>query len=542
MNGKMQGQYVYGEGQKNPISKVEYLYDNLSPQQSGYSPNQGKLDNTIITVDANGKIAKKLVGVDYDVVNDFRDSKTISITGGIAVNTAFLPITLLTLVIPTPLPSLATHENQIKTAVTTKVIHTSAILRGKTVSDGGATITTKNLAWDAETGDVLLTEVNNEYNDRYYSFNFPAYWTYKGMGQSAKNLGVHGEIKRAYGTEGKYQFTSSAYNPTDYFTDGDEIWVTSGEDAFKAYVTNVENGKFTLINEKGFLVKPEEFEEGEFEITRSGYRNMQTASMAAITSMVNPLYSGTALRDYLSDGVYTSTSWDNYRIVNASAIEYSDTWAAQCECRLPKMKYDSNGKLTFDYSDTDSNQLTAYNPYKYNIKGNWRPKASYAYLTGRNTANTASPRNTGFYNNFYPFYTYKASTKEFVQNSQYADKWTFASEVSQYNPFGFEVENKDALGRYSSAIYGYNYKFPVAVASNTRYKELAFDSFEDYDFNTCDENTAHFSYSNQIQKNVVTVSSTQAHSGRKSLKIAPNNKAVVRKQIVPCKTTTPNNP
>ena len=85
----------------------------------------------------------------------------------------------------------------------------------------------------------------------------------------------------------------------------------------------------------------------------------------------------------------------------------------------------------------------------------------------------------------------------------------------------------------SSALYGYNFKFPIAVASNTRYRELAFDGFEDYDFNVCDT-TSHFSFQGQLVPNKVSVSSSQSHTGRKSLKVAPNSKAVVKKQIVPC--------
>jgi len=541
MDGRMKSQKIYAENQATPISGMTYHYEELSGQGApGYNPVSGKLNNTVITIDKEGKISPKLVGVDYDVINDFRDSKSTTTTGGMSLNTAILPITLLTLVIPTPLPSYSVHDNRIMSASTTKVIHSSGILRGKTVFDAGSSVTTKNLAWDAHTGEVILTETINEYNDNYYSINFPAYWAYQGMDQTATNIGLKWKLKRVVGTEGKYQMYTSEYKASDYLTDGDEIWVTSDLDSFKAYVTDVDGIKFSLITSQGLYVTPEMLDEGDFTIIRSGYRNMQAASMASITSMQNPLYNGATALTQLPNNLYDASSWLQYRIVNTAAIEYSDIWAAQCECRLPKMTFNEQGKLVFNYSNTVLNQVKAYNPFVYNVKGNWRAKVSYAYLTGRNSTDNPSPRKTGFYDSFTPYYVLNSSTGRWQPNSPTnLANWTYASEVSQYNPFGFELENKDALNRYSSALYGYNYRLPIAVAANTRYRELAVDGFEDYDFNVCDT-TSHFSFQGQLIPNKVSISNSQSHTGRRSLKVAPSTSTFVKKQIVRCSTS--NNP
>lgn len=112
-------------------------------------------------------------------------------------------------------------------------------------------------------------------------------------------------------------------------------------------------------------------------------------------------------------------------------------------------------------------------------------------------------------------------------------KWTSASEVTQYNPYGQEIENMDALKRYSSALYGYNNRFPVAVASNTKYSQLASDGFEDYDDTKCEKDT-HFDYKAQLKQNNVSITSSQSHTGRKSLRIAPSQKAIVKKQVISC--------
>ncbi len=309
---------------------------------------------------------------------------------------------------------------------------------------------------------------------------------------------------------------------------------------------NVENnGAITLINKEGLRVDKYSVDKGSMKIIRSSYRNLQMGSMASITSMTNPL----TKRDIndtnrIDPNLFQSTDWNEYRIINASAIEYSNIWPGQCECQLPQMKFDSEGKLVFnfellDYESDEYDKIIdeSYNPYLYNILGNWRAKKSYAYLTGRHHSENATPRVSGFYNDFYPFYVYDETNKWKI-NTAYFNKWTFASEVTNYNPYGQEIENKDVLDRYSSALYGYNYRFPLAVASNTKYNELAYDGFEDYNFSECDS-LSHFSFEGSLDENNITISNTQSHTGRKSIRVAPSEgtekrKAIITKKIVTC--------
>ena len=542
MDGKMKSQRIYGEGQTVAISGVDYFYDESEGQGTAtYNQNQGKLNNEVTTIDSKGIVATKLVGVDYDVINDFRENRTVSTTGGAGVNTEVWQILLIPVPFWTPVPSYAYHESVMKSAVTTKVIHTSGILREKRVYDAGSSIATRNLAWDAETGEVLLTETVNEYNDKYYSFTFPAYWGYDGMGQAAKNIGLEWKLRRLNGTSQQFILDSPEFSAADFLAEGDELWIEpdilevtqieTNLNPIKAYVVNINGNKFSLMREDGIYLQPNQLQDGTFKVIRSGFRNMSAASMASITSMLNPIGNSTG---QLPNNLYNSSTWQQYRIVNTSAIEYRDVWAAQCECKLPKMQY-ANGNLFFNYENNSDNRRLAYNPYKYNVKGNWRPKVSYAYLTGRNASNSPNPRNNGFYNDFTPFYKYDVAQQKWLPNvnSPNFSKWTYASEVTQYNPYGFEIENKDALSRYSSALYGFNYRFPVAVASNSRYSEIAFDGFEDYEFNSCDT-TSHLSFHKNLQPNRVHISSKHAHTGRKSLKVTPRDTATVKKRIIPC--------
>jgi hypothetical protein len=535
MDGKMKSQRVYGEGQTEAISGMDYKYntkDNID------NTNQGKLDNTIKTIDTKGAIVSKQVGVDYDVINDFRDSKTSTYTPGVHFNTEFMLFGIIPVLVPVPLPSYTQNDAQIRTAVTTKVIHTSGILSETIAYDLGSKVFTKNLAWDAETGAVLLTQTVNEYNDNYYNFNFPAYWSYAGMSQTAKNIDLVWDISKTGNNQ--YQMAGN-HLESDYLIDGDELYIV-GKDSekqnakLKAWVVEVTNTNFQLIDRDGLLIKPETLDFGKIKVTRSGYRNLQSASMANVTLMKNPLLNNNG-QSIGATPFATATALEN-RIVNASAVEYNNFWTTQCECNMPKMVF-KNGTLQLEYlnqnnasDDAFDIRNRSYNPYLYNIKGNWRANKSYAYLTGRNTTIDPTPRSTGFFNAFDPFYVFDGN-KWSITTTNF-NKWTYASQVTQYNPWGQEVENKDALNRYSSALYGYNNRFPVAVASNTKYKELATDGFEDYDATTCTKGS-HFNFQEQLNAQDFTVTNKQAHTGKRSLKILPGKKLELKKQVQACK-------
>jgi hypothetical protein len=549
MDGKIKNQKVYGEGQSEPISGVHYNYSTITDVNN---PNKGKLNNTIKTIDSKGTISEKLVGVDYDVINDFRESTTNTTTAGVYFNMATLPFTVVVIVVPTVIPTYSKHEDQIRIATTTKVIHSSGILVEKIAFDSGSEVSTKNLAWDADTGEILLTETTNEYKDHYYSFNFPAYWSYAGMSQTTKNAELTTEIEQS---NNGYKFKgTTTVKPSDYLIDGDEVWVT-GRDAekfkqnIKAWVVKLTDTDFKLLDINGQLVQNIVID-GKMKVIRSGYRNLQTASMASITSIRNPLYNYdsnnniSGIRSIIAAADPTTSMTSNDRIVNASAIQYNDIWPSQCECNLPKMKLDENGNLLYEYentttSDDDIDAANFYNPYLYNVLGNWRANKSFAYLTGRNYTADPTPRKTGFFTEFNSLYIFNGIHWAIrAKDDPKFKKWTSASEVTQYNPYGQEVENKDALNRYSSAIYGYNNRFPVAVASNTKYNELASDGFEDYDSNPEEcLRASHFDYKAQLKQNDISVSSTQSHTGRKSLRIAPGKKATVKKQVILCAPT-----
>jgi hypothetical protein len=173
--------------------------------------------------------------------------------------------------------------------------------------------------------------------------------------------------------------------------------------------------------------------------------------------------------------------------------------------------------------------------------GNWRAKSQFVYQVSRenipgNTSITGATniRKSGAYSVYNPFWKYNSSTTIWEQNPTSDAKWIAANEVTYFNSKGLEIENKDALNRYSSALFGYLESMPVAVASNARYREIAFDGFEDYGFNvdcntadTC--NKGHFNFKKLLNGNTIDTTSLYAHSGKYSLKL--NGSASIAKTV-----------
>ncbi len=533
MNGKIKKQEVYAEDKDSPISGVEYIY-------STEEENSSKLNNLLPTIDDSGDVEKQLIGLDYEVVNDFRENRTNTEVGGVNFNVTSFLFAIFPVIVPFPLPTFANHETQLRTATTMKHIHRTGVMVEKKAFDLGSKVSTKSLAWDAETGQVLLTETINEYDDDYYNLTYPVHWYdgYEGMDRAAHNINMEGRFETV---SNGYFALQSLTNPssiiaTNHLIEGDEVLLRQVETNFEPdtyWVAGFNgSGHVMLMDRKGKILNECGEEEGPytFKITRSGYRNQQGASMASVTSMINPINvnNDAELNDLSATTFEYSGGNNNPRIINASAVEYKDFWLPQNEYRLARF-YVEDGMI--------NNAEQHANPYLYNVKAEWRALKSYAYLTGRNfntdlDATGSSPRREGFLNEFNPYY--KLSGNSWVKNPLNAEKWTFASEVSQFSPYGAELENADALGRFSSAQYGYNYTLPTAVASNTKYRELGFDGFEDYTYGQRPLTTSglafgpinhHFSFADE---NTIAAGRTQgkSHTGRYSIVVNGENNQV----------------
>jgi len=484
MHGKPKSQEVYAEGQTNSISKVEYFYKDIQ----GSEASTKELTNNVPFIQPNGNIVNGRMGVNVDMVADFRQSKTnvTQASGNLNLDGFFLFFAPVN--IPTILPSYTKEKTQFRSAVLTKVVQKFGVLESTVATDLGSKVETKNIAYDSETGQVLLTETTTNFNDKVYSLNFPAYWYYDNMGQAYKNIDL-----TVSGTVNNAGILTTNHAP--YFVPGDEVALTNSSTTLKAWVIATSN------NTVAFQLASGAAPTGTFskiKIIRSGRRNLTSQMMATVTTLTNPL-------NTIKNNIYEN-------VLQASAIEYTDEWRTYCDC------------------NDNVNLIASTNPYFLGIKGNYKPKISYLHLSNREQSdynNNTNIRKDGTFESYLPFYKLNSSGKWIIDRKD----WTFTSQVTEFNPFGQELENQDALGRYSAATFGFNQTLPKSVAANSRYRETGFTSFEDEGFSECADN--HFKFN----EDGLGINNSDAHSGRNSIKVDPNNSASLKRELFWCDQT-----
>jgi hypothetical protein len=477
MHGKPKADYVYGEDQISPISSTEYKY-----KSTPYGNGSSRLVNNVDVIYPDGTVKNENIGLFFDAVGDLREQETEGASYGLNVNVDGFLIAAVPVFIPIPIPSYSSDKTRFRSAVFTKVVQRFGILEQTTANQDGSIVTTKNLAYDAENGQVLLTQLNNNFEDPLYSFKYPAYWHYTGMAAAYKNI--------------DYLMTNVTFNGSgvasisggaNKFVEGDELEMRQGSANFVGWVTNVTANTIEVQKKNGTLVN------GTFnfiKVIRSGARNLLSVDMANITTMVNPL-------NGIKNNIYD-------KVIQASSVEFGNRWRTVCECNTT-----SNGAPVIT------------NPYVNGTKGVWRPVRNYVHLTGRNQNdynNNTNIRKDGLFTSYTPFYKLNTNGKWGMD----PQNWTYASEITEFNPFGQELENVDALGRYSAATFGFNQTMATSVGANTQYKELGFDSFEDHNLSSCADR--HFKFG-------TTTDATTSHTGRNSLKVVANSTVTLQKQI-----------
>ncbi|WP_276482887.1 hypothetical protein [Paraflavitalea pollutisoli] len=177
---------------------------------------------------------------------------------------------------------------------------------------------------------------------------------------------------------------------------------------------------------------------------------------------------------------------------------------------------------------------TVFNPFVTGVLGNWRANRSYTYYARRTEQDPASQTNIrkdGTFNDFTAFWAFQSNQLKAAPDT---NRWVWNSEITMFNRRGAELENRDPLGRYNASLYGYSLTMPVAVIQNSRYRESAFEGFEDYVFNTklCDTAcapTRHWDFSMHQAR----IDTAQAHTGLRSLKVPSGQQVNISFLMVP---------
>jgi hypothetical protein len=519
MHGKMKSQSSYAENDTSTrINYTENFYRN-----TGANGLNDKF--SFISKENKGGVYTGNMGVDIELMTDTREfavkSSSLEVQG--QVDIFYFPLGAFP--IPTVWSPSGVADNIYRSVTTTKVINYHAVLDSVVVIDKGSQVSSKNLAYDAQTGEVLVSRTNNEFNKPVYSASYPAYWAYSGMGLAYKNIDV------AYTginfSDGK--ITNAGFD-FSVFESGDELLIKSASlpvsgcdaglasgnttivwtlDLNKNNTSLTTTPDFIFIDAKG---KPYTMSAVSFRIIRSGKRNIISAQTAAVTSMINPIASGQLMFDTSS------------KVINATAVEFKEKWQTDNDAML-RLKLVSNPtSCVFEEVEDSTGYLEkTINPYRKGLLGNFRTDRSMVFYDGRKeydtTVNTNISEN-GFLKNFKLYWDF--NTPSNLIPDTISTQWVWNSKLSKVNAKGLELETLDALGIYTSAQYGYSKTMPVAVSNNARYNEMFAESFEDYEYGES-LNNAKFSYakkhidfakvSNSILVNTDTTD-FKSHSGK----------------------------
>ncbi len=249
-----------------------------------------KLNNYIPTTDGYLKaIQNKYLGIDYEIYNGVRTSRSFSLASGLRPNLE--PFVFF--VVVGAIPSTQENARETHLAVTNKIVHRFGVPYGVEEYSEGSHKFVKNEVYDALTAQPVLTSFTDEFQDTIYQYTIPAYWMYENMGGAYQNAGVRFKGKYVSMTaDGSYYiFSLTEDNGIDRLTNGDEILIEEK----KAYITKVNKTDkeiwVQLAASQSGLAVNQETPPLEIQVIRSGYKNMLQVPAGSVLSKVNPLKS-----------------------------------------------------------------------------------------------------------------------------------------------------------------------------------------------------------------------------------------------------------
>jgi hypothetical protein len=237
------------------------------------------------------------LGQESEMFMDMRQFQDIAWDGGGKLDVDIVMIPILFAMVPVPIPTvwpdIGRSETTLRSSVMNKVIFRSGIVQSIEAYDAGSTTLTENLKWDKQTGQVVLTRVNNNFNNPVYSYSIPAYTQYQGMGAAYQNVGLTFAInsiqQRPY-HDNLYQFATSM--PQGNLYPGDEILLYSTDElkypTAKVIYIGEEEGQLLLFSQASLSAT-----DYKCLVARSGYRNQLTANAGSITALSDPSVGGT---------------------------------------------------------------------------------------------------------------------------------------------------------------------------------------------------------------------------------------------------------
>ncbi len=448
MHGKPKAVLNYTEyDDSKPLNGTKYYYKTTSV---------GKLQNNVDVLNNKGELlSNQIVGAEIDMFSYSQKNEHNALSGSADINYhAIFPNTGTPPMFPvlTLFSTLSISKSVTNVITTTKVINRFGLIDKVEAIEDGASLMTQNLAWDAESGEVIYTKTQNEYGDFDYSITKPAHWVEEGMGGAYQNIGAEIIVSTIGSNYPGFVVKSNVSNYGGSSEDlknilypGDELIPIKKDDDLtittivngayvnskfndlianstsneKYWVLSVSSNGANLIDKNGNVI-PQSNLPYYFKIYRSGHRNMLGAPAEQIVSK-NPIQ---------------GSNWQNTatmsNVLSGSALLYSDNWQTyyqmppkgciDCEIAQDPLQVEDyliDGQTyTTPITQTDYSNIffkgndncvwknfcsadkykkpgDVVNPYFIGIRGNWKPWYSMVYYDRTNAQAERSQPTTG---------------------------------------------------------------------------------------------------------------------------------------------------
>ncbi|WP_300665084.1 hypothetical protein [Fluviicola sp.] len=382
-----------------------------------------------------------------------------------------------------------------------KHMNYSAVVKSITTSYLGSSNTAKNELYDKYSGEVVLSSLQDEYNDRLYNLVYPSHWYYPGLRELK---GVPAATLSGYMDAATGQLTTED-EISEFYAPGDLVVFSNGsttaegtilsiaEDGLSAYVLKDNGAPFTAFS--GAV---------SMSLKKSNRSNRLTESMQSIVTK-EPI-------DVNPNGFSFPS---NGNILSSSAITYKDKNNLVCV---------ANGPV---------------NPFTNGAKGELVVDGEFSWQSERKQE--TDPHRTRFdgaYSSYEPFYSMQPGHEWRRLTPPNYQGWRKSGEVTKFDHLGNVIEGKDPLRIFSSMLYVTNNRvtgLPVAQVVNANLTDVAFDGFEEYTYgpNAQTGHPSHFDFINQVNGSTVLISNTVRHSGKSSIQLQAGAEAVVDKSLRP---------
>jgi len=339
--------YEDGEPTGEPIQKSVYKYKTLTN-------NAKALDNKVKTLRKEGDSIEMYMGKEIDFYIDEIEANTYNISYGGQFNISYQPPAQF---LPSLWPKINSSRKGTRYLTTNKIVYNTPILEEVIQYKDGAKVSTKNLVFDHETGEPIITSVTNEWKQPIYTYNFPAHWSYEQMKGAYKNYRAELSIASVSSTNQntfqlKKGLTISGTIPLTLLNDGDEL-IFDFDNTTTYYASDVDHNsnKFKLYKRDGTsapFMAPVALTYPKATIVKSSYKNLQSTKKGKIVSLEDlSTYQQNDLYKQLLEKLNNGEALNEMRFYSECNLDYDLYY-------YPDDPSGSNFNFTFIDSETNS--------------------------------------------------------------------------------------------------------------------------------------------------------------------------------------------